>query len=285
MNNKFLGNAACLLKYDLVSKLSGSLTLPVWYITMMTELEDRNKGDRNATNYRLGTQNETLLGLMKSTFYGEESSLNDVYDHLREQKIKLRAITARNNQKAENYRIGNISFFNHKERDPYFQGLVSLIDKATDQVLFIDPDMGILPSAKKLKSAKGSAMITSLELKYIMDNISEESIVMVSQQLNDYSYSHETRVKDLQPDINPNVILLVDEVIQAGVYFFTKSQACHDILLAFLWEFLNQYRFLKSTERVMIISGSKEGILTKPLGEKVNNKNGKAEATPVSEEA
>jgi hypothetical protein len=96
MNNKFLGNAACLLKYDLITKLANTLNLPVWYITMLTEAEERNKGDRNATNYRIGSQNESLLALMKSSFYGEESSVNDIFDHLREQKVKLKAVAIRN---------------------------------------------------------------------------------------------------------------------------------------------------------------------------------------------
>ncbi len=271
MNNKFLGNAACLIKYDLVIKLANILNLPVWYITMLTEAEERNKGDKNATNYRIGSQNESLLDLMKTSFYGEESSVNDIYDHIREQNVKLKAIAIRNNQKAENFKIGYITFFTHKDRDAYFQGLVALLDKTIGQILFLDPDTGVMPSVKKLKSAKGSSAVTSLELKYIMDNISDESVVMVFQQLNDYSYSHEARVKDLQSDLHPTIILLVDEVIQSGIYFFTKSQEVHDALSNFLWELLNEYRFLKSTERVLIVTGNKEGISSKALGLKVKS--------------
>lgn len=285
MNNRFLGNAACLTKYDLLMKVAQSLKLPTWYISMLTESEDRNKGDRNATNYRLGSQNEELLNLMKEAFYGEESSVNDVVDHVRQQKIALKTTAIRNNQKAENYRIGGITFFNHKERDAYFQGLVSLLEKATRQVLFIDPDTGIIPSGKKLKSAKGDSLITSLELKYIMDNISEDSIVMVSQQLNDYSYAHEARVRDLQPDVNPNIILLVDEVVQSGVYFFTKSQECHNVLLSNLWEYLTQYQFVKSTERVMLICGSTEGVTTRTLGAKEKKNVSSAKEIPSVVEA
>ena len=287
MNNKFLGNTACLLKYDLVIKLANALNLPVWYVTMLTEAEERNKGDKNATNYRIGTQNESLLSLMKSSFYGEESSVNDIFDQLREQKVKLKAIALRNNQKAENFKIGNITFFNHKDRDAYFPGMVTLLDKTVRQILFLDPDNGVMPSAKKLKSAKGSSAITSLELKYIMDNVTDESVVIVSQQLNDYSYSHEARVKDLQSDVHPNIILLVDEVIQSGVFFFTRSQAVHEALSNFLWELLAQYRFLKSTERVLVVTGNREGVSSKALGLKVKTSKNSAErvATTVTAEA
>jgi hypothetical protein len=96
---------------------------------MLTEPEERNKGDRNAANYRIGSRNEPLLSLMKSSFYGEDSTVNDVFDHLREHKVKLKAISIRNNQKAENFRIGYITFFNHKNREAYFQGLVSMLDR------------------------------------------------------------------------------------------------------------------------------------------------------------
>lgn len=146
---------------------------------------------------------------------------------------------------------------------------MALLDKTIDQIVFLDPDNGIVPSAKKLKGAKGSSSITSLELKYIMKNISDGSIVMVAQQLNDYFYTHEARVKDLQADVHPNIILLVDEVIQFGVFFFTKNDACHDVLSSFLWEFLAKYRFVKCPERVLIVTGNKAGISTRALGLKV----------------
>ena len=60
--------------------------------------------------------------------------------------------------------------------------------------------------------------------------------------------------------------MLVDEVIQSGIYFITKSQVCYNLLLNYLWEYLSQYNFLKSSDRVMLISGSAEGISVKPLG-------------------
>jgi hypothetical protein len=163
--------------------------------------------------------------------------------------------------------------------------LVALVDKTVAQILFLDPDTGIMPSFKKLKSAKGSSAITSLELKYIMDNIGDESVLMVSQQLNDYSYSHEARVKDLQSDIHPNIILLVDEVIQSGVFFFTRSQAVHDVLSTFVWEALDPYRFLKSTERVLIVTGTKEGVSSNALGIKVKvAKDSNEQVAPIASE-
>lgn len=87
MNNKFLGNATCLLKYDLLIKLANSFNLPVWYITMLTESEVRNRGDKNATNYRIGSQNESLLALLKSSFYAEESSMNDTITNSGSRKL------------------------------------------------------------------------------------------------------------------------------------------------------------------------------------------------------
>ena len=266
MNNRFLGNASCLTKYDLLTMVANIFDLPVWYISMLTEVETRNKGDRNATNYRLGSKSTKLHEAMKAMFYGEDATISEVCELLRDLGVSTKMTTTRNNQKAGHYRIGYLNYFNQRERAPYFEGVTALIDKTVNQIIFLDPDTGINPSSKKLGAGKGSSFITSSEVKAILDLISDESIIMVQQQLTNYQYSHEARIKDLQPDLQPNIILLVDEVIQSGVYFITKSQACHDLLMDYLWTYLSQYKFLKSSERVMVISGSAEGISIKSLG-------------------
>ena len=266
MNNRFLGNAPCLTKYDLLIQTANAFELPAWYISMLTEPTQRNKGDRNATNYRIGSQNSVLLELMKGQFYGDDSTIVETCDLIKKQKVSLKVITTRNNQKADHYRIGYITHFSHKERAAYFEGVAALLDKETNQIIFIDPDTGIMPSSQKLNTAKGNSFISSAEVKTILDAISDESVIMVQQQLTNYQYSHEARVKDLQQDLQPNIILLIDEVVQSGVYFITKSQACHDLLLNQIWEYLTQYQFVKSNERVMLIAGSSEGIAIKPLG-------------------
>ena len=109
-----------------------------------------------------------------------------------------------------------------------------------------------------------------------MESVGEDSIIMVQQLLTNYQYTHEARVKDLQQDLQTNVILLVDEVIQSGVYFFPKSNASLKFLTTYLWEYLTQYQFVKSNDRVMLITGTEEGVNVKPLGlpkvPKVNSK-------------
>lgn len=261
MNNRFLGNGPSLTKYDLLIYLATSFNLPVWYISMITEPEIRNKGDRNATNYRLGSKNAPLLDLMKSIFYGEETSINEITDFLRKNKIKLKQISQRNNLKAENYRIGNITFFNHKERNTYIEGVIALIDKSLNQLIFIDPDNGIIPSDKKLPGSKGSAFMTSLELKYIIDNVTDQSIIMIQQSLTNHAYTHEDRVKDLQKAIQSNITLLVDEVSQSGVYFFAKDEGMHDNITSTLQDYIKSYQFVKSNERVMLVLGTIKGIV------------------------
>jgi len=266
MNNRFLGNGPSLTKFDLLIQLATSFSLPVWYISMLTEPEVRNKGDRNATNYRLGSKNASLLDLMKSVFYGEETSVNDIIDFIRKNKINLKQISQRNNLKAENYRIGNMAFFNHKERSAYIEGVVGLFDKSLNQLVFIDPDNGIIASDKKLPSSKGSGVMTSLELRYITDNLTDASIVMVQQSITNHSYTHEDRVRDLQKDIQPNIALLVDEVSQSGIYFITKDLNTRDTVLNILQEYMKSYQFVKSNERVMLVIGNDEGVTIKHLG-------------------
>ncbi len=266
MNNRFLGNSPSLTKYDLLMQLATAYNLSAFYVSMITEPETRNKGDRNATNYRLGSKNESLLNLMKTLFHGDDSSITDVFDHLRENKISLKAIATRNNLKAGNHRIGYINHFNHKERAPYLEGVAELIDKKTDQVIFLDPDTGIMPSYKKFSSGKTSSFLISTELKAILDVVSDSTIIMAHQLLTNHLYTHEDRVKDLQKDLQPNIILLVDEVVQSGVYFLTKNNAAHKKLAEFLWDYLKTYQFVKSNERVMLVIGNDEGVTIKHLG-------------------
>lgn len=282
MNNRFLGNASCLTKYDLLIQTANTFGLPIWYITMLTEVETRNKGDRNATNYRLGNKNAKLQDAMKTMFYGDDATISEVCDQFKDQGVSTKMTTIRNNQKAGHYRIGYLNYFNHKERAAYFEGVAALIDKTIYQIIFLDPDTGINPSSKKLGAGKGSSFIQSTELKAILDIINDESIIMVQQQLTNYQYTHEDRIKDLQKDLQPNIILLVDEVIQSGIYFITKSQACYDLLTNYLWEYLTQYQFVKSNERVMLLSGSKEGISIKPLGVKEKVTIGKAKSDSIT---
>lgn len=266
MNNRFLGNAACLTKYDLLIKLANTLNLPSWYVTMLTEPETRNKGDRNATNYRLGSQNSELLEAIKNLFYGEDGTIVEICDLLKSQGVNTKMINIRNNQKAGHFRIGNITHFNHKERVQYFEGFAALVDKTTNQIIFLDPDTGIMPSSQKIGAAKGNSFIKANEVKAVLDAISDESIIIVHQQLTNYQYTHEKRMLDMQQDIQPNIILLVDEVIQSGIYFITKSQATYDLLTSFLWEYLTQYQLVKSNDRVMLISSNEKETITKPLG-------------------
>jgi len=280
MNNRFLGNAACLTKYDLFILTANLFDLPVWYITMLTESETRNKGDRNATNYRIGSKNTRLHEAMKTMFYGDDATTSEVCELLRDQGVTTKMTAIRNNQKAGHYRIGYITHFNHKERAAYFEGVAALIDKTINQVIFLDPDTGIMPSFHKLGAGKGSSFVSSTEIKTLLDMVSDESIIMIHQQLTNYQYSHEARVKDLQQDLQPNIILLADEVIQSGMYFITKNQTCHDLLLNYLLEHLTQYKFLKSSDRVILISGTAEGITINHLG--VKNKTTADKTTPDS---
>ena len=88
---------------------------------------------------------------------------------------------------------------------------------------------------------------------------------MIQQQLTNYQYSHEARVKDLLQDLQTNIILVIDEVIQSGIYFVVKNLAQYDSFMKHLWTYLAQYQFIKSSDRVMIVSGNAEGITTKTL--------------------
>ncbi|MBX2907221.1 MAG: hypothetical protein KF744_14345 [Taibaiella sp.] len=253
MNNRFLGNAPSLLKMDLVMRLAREFSLPVWYITMITESRNRNKGDRNATNYRLGSQNQELLELMKEAYYGENSVLNDITEHLRTKIQRLKVIAVRNNQRSEHYRAGYLTHFTQKDRTGYFSAVVDLLDKEIGQLVLLDPDNGVLPSSKKAPAGKGNEMVKASEIKMILDMLKDDSIVMVHQALTSHLYSHQQRVSDLKRDLSANVLFLVDEVIQAGVFFVVKLDLVFEKLSTSLTDYISTYQFVKSSDRVMLI--------------------------------
>ncbi|PQJ10515.1 hypothetical protein CJD36_011100 [Flavipsychrobacter stenotrophus] len=266
MNNRFLGNASCLTKYDALIKTALHFEFPIWYVSMVTEPLTRNKGDRNATNFRLGSQNEELLELMKSNFYGDDTAVSDISELFKSQGIVSKVTAGRNNTKAGHFRTGYINYFNHKERAAYFELLTPLIDSTVNQIIFLDPDTGVMPSCKKLPTGKGSSFIKSSEVKQVLEMISADSVVMVQQQVTNYQYTHEDRVKELVADLGQNVIMLVDEVIQSGIYIIAKNETHHQQLITFMWEYLVKYQFVKSNERVMLIAGNAEGVTIKTLG-------------------
>ena len=266
MNNRFLGNSPTLTKTDVLINIAKSLNLPVWYITMLTEPETRNKGDRNATNYRMGSKNTALLELIKSQFYGDDLTIIDTCDLIKKQDVSLKVITTRNNQKAGHFRIGYQTHFSNKERITYFEGVAALIAKDAGELIFLDPDTGVMTAGKKLPSHKGNSFVLSSEIKMLLDAVNEDSVLMVSQSLTNHLITHENRVKELQQDLQCDILLVVDEVIQSGIYFIAKKQAMHETLSNLLWEYLTQYQMVKSNERVMIISCDKNVVTTKSLG-------------------
>jgi hypothetical protein len=183
MNNAYLGSSLTVTSIDLCFQMSKAFELPMLYISMITQPRERNRGDKNATNYRIGNNNKALRDLMKQLYYSETSSITDVFEYLMSVKIDLKAIASRNNAKANHYRMGATSYFTHKQRGEYFSELYKHISQI-DELIYLEPDNGIIQPTKKLKQSNGDMFVSLNELKVILDTATGSSIVIVRQMMN-----------------------------------------------------------------------------------------------------
>lgn len=237
----------------------------MWYVSMITEPRVRNKGDNNATNYRIGSKNKPLHDLMKQLYYAEESSLVDVFQYLTNADITLKAIATRNNAKANHYRMGYMNHFSHKDRQAYFEEFGKHLE-AIDQLIYIEPDNGVSPPSKKLPSAKGDGFIQVAEIKGIADAISDDSVIIIRQMMNNHLYNQEARLRDVHNELSINTILLVDEVTQSGTFIICKSNPRFQELISRTEYYLSDYRFLKNSSRILLGIATTHEVVIRSIG-------------------
>ena len=266
MNNQFLGNGYSLMNYDLTIQLCKAFSLPLWYASMLTTPRARNKDDSNMTNYRLGSQNEELLSFMKGVYSKEEATITEIADYLRNDGIDIKVIASEYNKKAGYYTIGNNPFFAYKDRGHYFEGLGNLIGNSGQQIIFIDPDTGIAPINQEVSRAKGSSLLLASEIRIVMNKITDDSIVIIRQSMNNHFYNQEERIKDLYKELECNIILLVDEVIQSGLFLVTKSEGMNKAIINRLQYYLSGYKTLRNASRIYLGYNEGDEVLIKSIG-------------------
>jgi hypothetical protein len=269
MNNQYLGSAATLMSINLCFQICKAFNLPLWYVSMLTEPRERSKGDKNATNYRIGTNTKPLHDLMKSIYYADESTINDVYNYLSSAAIDLKAVAPRNNTKAGHYRMGYINYFNHKERDTYFTEFTKLLDKA-EQVIYIEPDSGVAQQGKKISSARGDGYLQTNEIKAIQENLSENSIIIIRQMANNYLVTQEAMLTGIRDQLGTNALLVVDEVIQGGVYVLCRDDQRFKDITSRMEYYLSDYRFLKNSNRILLGIATADDINIRSIGNFTN---------------
>ena len=208
-------------------------------------------------NYRLGSQNTELFDLMRGIYAKEEAEITEMSDYFRSAGIDIKAITPEGNAKAGHYKVGSSPYFIHKERGHYFEGLKNLVENSGQQIIFLDPDTGIAPINHEVSRTKGSSLLLTSEIRMIMNKITDDSIVIIRQSMNNYFYKHEDRVKDLFNELQANVVLLVDEVIQSGLFIVTKSEGMNKAIINRLQYYLSGYKDLKNSSRIYL--GYNEG--------------------------
>ena len=257
MNNQNIGNSYSLMNYDLTIQLCKTFSLPLWYGCMLTAPRARNKDDSNMANYRLGSQDMELFDLMKSIYAKDEADVTEISNYLRSVGIDVKMITAEGNTKAGHYKIGNSPYFIHKERGHYFEGIKNLVERSGQQIIFLDPDTGIAPINQEISRTKGSSLLLTSEIRVIMNKVTDDSIIVIRQSMNNYFYKHEDRVKDLFNELQANVVLLVDEVIQSGLFIITKSEGMNKAIINKLQHYLFGYKSLRNSSRICL--GYNEG--------------------------
>jgi hypothetical protein len=149
-----------------------------------------------------------------------------------------------------------------------------------DQVIYIEPDNGVSQSGKKLNSAKGDGYILPSEVKRIVGATTESSIIIIRQMLNNHLYTHEARIKDMNNELGANVILLADEVTQAGVYVVCKSSERFQETISRMEYYISDYRFLKNSSRILLGIATGHDMVIRSIGNfSIDQTEEKSEAT------
>ena len=265
MNNQFIGNSFSLMNYDLTIQLCKLFNIPLWYIPMLTVSRSKNKDDSNMTNYRLGSQNPELFDLMKSIYAKEEADLTEISGHLCSIGIEVKTVASEGNAKAGHYKIGNSPCFTHKERGHYFEGVCNLIENAGQQVIFIDPDTGIAPINQEVSRTKGSSLVVLSEINRVLNKITDDSIIIIRQSMNNHFYDQDARIKDLHKELQANVVSVVDEVIQSGLFIITKSEGVSKAIVNKLQQYLIGYKTMKNSNRICLGWNDGDEIIVKPI--------------------
>ena len=257
MNYQFLGNSYSLMNNDSIIQLCKAFSVPLLYAPMLTLPRPKNKEDSHMINYRLGSKNLELLDLMKIIYSKEDAGIKDISDLFRKYGINIRTIGSENDSQAGHSLIDSNPFFSHKEREQYFEGILNLIADSEQQLIFLDPDTGIGPIGQDIPRAKGSAFVLTSELRNLINKTADNSIVAVRQAMNNPFYSQEQRINDMHKELGANIILLVDEVIQSGLFIITKSEVMNRAMLNRLQYYLSDYKVLKKGSRILL--GNNEG--------------------------
>lgn len=265
MNEQYLGNSPSLTNTDLVIYLHKSFHLPVWYLTMLTEPRIRNRGDRNGTNYRIGAKNEELVKYMRELYYQEESTPQDIFSKMADSIDDLKVIASRNNKRANHFRLGYLSHFANKERAAYFDCFSDLLDNEP-HLVYIEPDNGVALSKQQIAPSKASAFIFHSEIAGILNKVQSNSILVIKQSLSNYSCAHEMRITDMYAAHNAAVLLIIDEIIQSGIFIITRDSELASCINSRLQYYLNDYRFLKNSSRILLGFHDGKEVSIKSIG-------------------
>jgi hypothetical protein len=252
MNNSQFGTASSLMKYDIAYQLCKAFNQPCWYVAMVTEPKEKNRANKNNTNYRVGSKNTALFNLCKKVFYSDESSLADITNYFRDEDVKIKIISYRLNQKLEHHRIGYLTYFVGKDRDTYFIESSQLIKSEANQVILLDPDTGIAKTTENQKGSLGNKFILTEEINFLLNQVTEESIVVVNQVMATSNYSLEKRILDLNAAVKGHVIVIADEVLQTGLVIITKSDGIRAEIVSRVYSYLSDYRFIKNSSRILL---------------------------------
>ncbi len=264
MNQQNLGDAASLTKYDICFHLLKSLNLPFFYVAMVTEPKPANES-KNAINYRLGHKNEALLNLISTARTNTEVSQNEVADFFSNSGIDTSLITIRNKQKSNHHRIGYVTYFNDKERQTYFDGVCELLQPGKDYLILLDPDVGLYPK-NTVPPHRRTLMVSQGEIRKILEKVSENSVVLVYQSLANVLYSVMTRVQDLKTELEYEVMMIADEVLQAGLFIITKNANASVDVRNRLNYYFSGYTSMNKSQRILFAYTQDNEIIISSIG-------------------
>lgn len=237
MKNQYFGDIRDLFKYDLIksimeqtSSLQGTSIIP-----MLTKPEKRSDGNKRnfemaKKNGRPGTRNSKLIRFLKQYKKNiKERQVKKISIYFKFIGFKTIFFDGNDNNK----------YFENTIRSEYFSNVpVKLLYKS---LIFIDPDIGL-----QIKNSTEKHLHFE-EVKYLYDNMDENSILMIYQHFprnRKYKeYMPEGRSKRLKEICGDKPIYISDNEI---IFFFlAKNKIIRDKLAEVVTNYKNSYKNLK----------------------------------------
>lgn len=243
MNYKFFGNSLDLFKYDILTFIVKNNDYKLNYIPMLTYPEEK-KNDPKYKLFEVGHKNAKLNDFINKV-NSEELDVEKIDVYFNELNIRYDSFFNLKN-------IG-IDYFENSVREKYFEYILSKVSKANDNIIFIDPDVGIDIGISRRVRSNRNMYLKKEELDLSVSSISNKSFVVFFQHLGNFRVSLDDRKESLKKFYGENILIVAYKRILASLVFVFKDHYTYLKTKDYLYTYINNYKEIEHFDKLKIL--------------------------------